>query len=243
MGILLVLGTAKEPIVGWIDNLYGPMAIIHGSACGILRIVPANKNTKLWAVPVDNCGNVLLSSCWKTAQLSAQGKSQLQPIIYNYVPHENNNVYIGDFKRVIERERVKCAVENGVWYPFMKYVTIPWLYKLAIFFYHLLPGYILDIILRLKGKKPRLIKLYKKIHMNMDAMSYFMQTSFTVSSTNSNGLWKSMSKEDQQFFPFDLEFIDWENFINQTMYGMRKYIAKQDLTPESFARSLKSIKR
>lgn len=243
MGILVVLWTAKEPVVGWIDNLYGPTAIVHGVAYGILRVLPFDTNRKMFVVPVDNCANVVLSSCWKTAQLAAQRKSQFPPIIYNYVPHQNNGVVLDAFMTVVEKQRDICPLENALWYPFVRVVTNPWLYKLAIFFYHLLPGYILDIILRLKGKKPRLTKLYKKIHMNMDVLSYFMENSFSFNITNSNGLWKSMTKADQKLFPFDMEFFDWEKFFNEGFLGARKYLGKQDPTPESIARGRKSMKR
>lgn len=243
MGYPVVLSTAKEPVVGWIDNLYGPVAIVLGIAYGILRIMPFDTRSKMFVVPVDYCANVVLSSCWKTAQLAAQGKSQSPPIIYNYVPHENNGVVLEAFKQVVERQRDICPLENGLWYPYVRVVTNPWLYKLAIFFYHLLPGYILDILLRLKGKKPRLIKLYNKIHMNMDVLYYFLEARFSFNITNSNGLWKSMTKADQKLFPFDLEFFDWNQFLNEGFLGWRKYLGKEDPTPESIARGLKTIKR
>lgn len=75
MEILVVLWTAKEPVVGWIDNLYGPTAIVHGVAYGILRVLPFDTNRKMFVVPVDNCANVVLSSCWNCSAGSSKKES------------------------------------------------------------------------------------------------------------------------------------------------------------------------
>lgn len=77
----------------------------------------------------------------------------------------------------------------------------------------------------------------------MDVLSYFMENRFSFNITNSNGLWKSMTKADQKLFPFDMEFFDWEKFFNEGFLGARKYLGKQDPTPESIARGRKSTKR
>lgn len=195
------------------------------------------------SIPVDTCVNLLLSCCWKTAKVAAQDNRQSPPAIYNLVPHPKNPFKSGDFVHYGKKQRMIHPLENSIWYPFAIPITIPWLYKLGILFYHLLPGYILDMLLRLQGKKPRLIKLYKKVHKSMDVLSYFLQTHFSYDISNSSGLWNSMTKADQQLFPFDMEFFDWDNYFKRAFRGMRIYLAKEDPSEESLERARKRTRR
>lgn len=63
----IVLPTCEEPIAGWIDNLYGPMSVLYGSAYGVLRVMYGNPNYQAGLVPVDFCANMMLALAWYTA--------------------------------------------------------------------------------------------------------------------------------------------------------------------------------
>lgn len=205
--------------------------------------MPLDLDVPCPSIPVDYCVNVILSSCWKTAQLATQGKRQSPPTIYNYVPHPDNLLSSRKFVEYGENQRTVCPLENSIWYPITKPVTNPWLFKLGIFFYHLVPGYILDVLLRLQGKKPRLMNLYKKIHKNLEVLKYFLNTTFTYDVANVTGLWNSMPVVDQQLFPFDIEFFDWEKYWTRACCGMRVYLAKQDPSEEAIERAVKRTRR
>lgn len=219
------------------------MALIYGIAFGILRVVSVNPEIISNCVPVDGCVNMLLSCCWKTAQLATQGERQSPPTIYNYTLHPNNQFTVDHFIDKVMKQRDVCPLENSIWYPFVRVISTPWLYKLAIFFYHLVPGFILDMLLRLQGKKPRLMELYKKIHKTTDALEYFYSFQLSLDVSNTDGLWKSLSKADQQLFPFDLEFFNWDDYFPRACRGMRVYLGKQDPSEESIERAIKRLKR
>lgn len=205
--------------------------------------MPLNCELPCPSIPVDTCVNLLLSCCWKTAKVAAQGNRQSPPAIYNLVPHPKNPFKSADFVNYGNRHRLIYPLENSIWYPFAIAITTPWLYNLAIIFYHLLPGYILDMLLRLQGKKPRLIKLYDKVHKNMAVLAYFFQTHWSYDISNSTGLWNSMNKADKQLFPFDMEFFDWANYFKRALCGMRLYLGKQDPSEESLERARKRMRR
>lgn len=49
----------KEPVAGWIDNLYGPTGALVGVALGLIRAIRAVPECKAEMVPADfviNCG-------------------------------------------------------------------------------------------------------------------------------------------------------------------------------------------
>lgn len=208
-----------------------------------MRVVPLNRDVICHGIPVDYCVNLMLSACWKTAQLAAQGIRPSPPNIYNYVPHPNNPLKSGDLVQHVENLRMVCPLENSIWYPITIPILNPLLYKLGIIFLHLVPGYILDVILRLQGKKPRLIPLYQKIEKNMDVLRYFLNTPLTFDISKADGLWKSMSKTDQQLFPFDIEFFDWAKYWDRACRGMRIYLGKQDPSDEAIQRAIKRTGR
>ncbi|KAH8413775.1 hypothetical protein KR222_007980, partial [Zaprionus bogoriensis] len=238
-----IIPTNQEPVSGWVDNLYGPIALTYGVAFGILRVVQYDRDITSQNVPVDYCANLALASCWKTAQNTSQRKREVPPVIYNYGIHPKNNLTTGDFVDSMEKHRMLCPLETTFWYPFVISFTNRWLYKLAVVFYHLLPGFFIDLILRLSGKKPRLMKVYRKVHKQMDVLRLFTTTNFSFDSKNTDGLWKSMSLVDQNFFPFDLELFDWNLYYERVLPGVRTYLAKQDPSEESLERSRKQMKR
>lgn len=219
------------------------MALIYGYIHGILHAINVDIKVNIHSVPLDSCVNVILSSCWKTAQLAAQGQCDSSPVIYNFVPHTNNNLSVNVLFKTVRKNIDNCALENPVWYPFARMFSTAWIYKIALIFYHLLPGYIMDMILRLRGKRPRLIRIYKKIHNNLDVLVMFMNNNFSIDKTNTNMLWKSLSKADQHIFEFDMESFDWDNYLTRALFGMRKYMCNQDPTPESLERARKNMKR
>lgn len=48
----IVIPTAKEPVIGWIDNHFGPTGIIVGVGAGLLRVMQVDKNLNAEVVPV-----------------------------------------------------------------------------------------------------------------------------------------------------------------------------------------------
>lgn len=60
----IVTSSAKEPLVGWIDNLYGPTGVVAGAGTGVLRTMHCNKRINANIVPVDFCVNALIAAAW-----------------------------------------------------------------------------------------------------------------------------------------------------------------------------------
>lgn len=67
-----MVSTAREPIVGWIDNFYGPTGITAGVLSGILHTLNADPNVSANIVPVDFTVNALIASAWDVAMQSGR---------------------------------------------------------------------------------------------------------------------------------------------------------------------------
>lgn len=63
----VVVSTWKEPIQGWIDNVYGPTGICAGALMGVLGSLWCDENIFANIVPVDMTINALISCAWDTA--------------------------------------------------------------------------------------------------------------------------------------------------------------------------------
>ncbi|XP_030562484.1 fatty acyl-CoA reductase wat-like [Drosophila novamexicana] len=241
-----IVATSKEPVPGWIDNFYGPIAVIYGAALGVLRVVPLNRQAISNIVPVDGCANLVLACAWRTAMEATQRKQQVIPApvtIYNYVPSSENIIYYSDFTGAVEEKRDVFPMAQAIWYPFLHTTRMPWLFKLATIFYHLLPGYLVDLLLRLRGQKPRLIPIYKKIHKSLDVLQKFMIESWSFETPNTDRLWQSMSAADQQLFDFDMKSLDWQGYFDRALFGMRTYLGKEDPSEESIRLGLQKANR
>jgi len=206
-----------------------------------------DKNARANVVPVDYCANMILVTAWQTAEKYVQRVTDKlllkEPTIYNYAPTEQNPINWKQLITTLEDLKYLCPLEQGIWYPYCKGYTSPWAYQLAILFYHILPGHIMDIGLRLKGQKPRLMKIYDKMHRNVKKVSKFALTNWTFDMHNTDKLMQCMSTQDRKLFECDMNGLVWIEFFSVTMPGMREYLFKEKPTDESLQKARKKLKR
>jgi len=62
-----VVGTYREPVRGWIDNVYGPTGIVVGAGTGVLHTYYLDSNIVTDIIPVDIVVNALICATYKTA--------------------------------------------------------------------------------------------------------------------------------------------------------------------------------
>ncbi|XP_017120628.1 fatty acyl-CoA reductase wat [Drosophila elegans] len=220
----IILANFKEPMSGWIDNLHGLVALIYGNAHGILRLIYANPKAEALLVPGDYCANVTLASGWHMAK-NAKPKSPAP--IYAFAPSKSNSITFGESVKMGIEYNHKIPVTKTIWYPFAHFTTCPWLFQLGCFFYHVLPGYLFDLLLRLKGEKPILVKSYHKIHETLVLLYPFNGKTYLMDTKNTTQMWQSMSPEDRSIFPFDMANLNWEEYFRRILSGMRVYLFKE----------------
>ncbi|KAH8298431.1 hypothetical protein KR044_002650, partial [Drosophila immigrans] len=228
-----IVGTSREPMSGWIDNIYGPISTLYGCVLGILRVAPIDLNGWSHIVPVDFCANLLLACARHTAKESTKST----PTIYNLVPHVKNRITNGEFLNAVEKLRNVYPFERSIWYPFLHTTSFYWLFKFASIFYHVLPGFTMDLVLRLQGQKPRMTKLYEKIHKDIDAKVYFTTQSWSFETTNTDCLWQSLSTADKELYEFNMRHFNWNTFFTRALIGMRMHLANEEPSDESIKRA------
>ncbi|XP_017076106.2 fatty acyl-CoA reductase wat [Drosophila eugracilis] len=223
----IILANFKEPMSGWIDNLHGVVALMYGNTLGILRLLYVNPKSEALVVPGDYCANVALASGWKVAESSSHLAVRNPPPIYTFSPEKSNPITFGKAIKMGIEINHKIPVTKTIWYPFAHFTTWAWLFKLGCIFYHLLPGFIFDLLLRLQGKKPILIKSYHKIHEALVLLFPFNNKTFLMDTNNTKNMWQSMSPEDRKIFPFDMASLNWVEYFDRILTGMRLYLFKE----------------
>lgn len=148
--MILVIPTYKEPVAGWIDNMYGPTGIIVGVAAGLLRVLHIHKENNAEIVPVDLCVNSLLACAWDVASNSYE-----EPPIYNYVTSHKNPITWSEYTKLGIEYGQKIPLQKSIWYYTFKMSSSKLYVRWLTFFYHIIPAMFMDFGLLVTGKKPK----------------------------------------------------------------------------------------
>lgn len=73
--LFVVLGCAKEPLVGWTDNVLGITGIMVGTGIGIIRAIPVKGHYVTDLLPVDYAVNLILAATWDVANTQNDGNN------------------------------------------------------------------------------------------------------------------------------------------------------------------------
>lgn len=61
----LVMSTWAEPLVGWINNIYGVVGVVTGIAVGLLRVWCGDPDALGDMIPVDIATNMALAATYE----------------------------------------------------------------------------------------------------------------------------------------------------------------------------------
>ncbi|XP_015435285.1 PREDICTED: putative fatty acyl-CoA reductase CG5065 [Dufourea novaeangliae] len=228
----IVISTYREPLRGWIDNLYGPTGVVAGAGTGILRSIHCDGSIQANVVPGDLTVNALIACAWDVANrhrsaTTKEEKSKDIPV-YNYVSKDNPITY-DQLKNMSEKYGFEFPTGKAIWYYSFRNTK----YRIIHFFYvyllHLLPALLIDTAMLCLGKQPRMLKIYKKIHKFMDVLNYFTTKTWKFSNDNFKAVLNKMSPEDRENFACDIARIDWDHYFRTYVRGVRVYLIKDPL--------------
>ncbi|XP_063241969.1 fatty acyl-CoA reductase wat-like isoform X2 [Bacillus rossius redtenbacheri] len=224
----MVLSAFKEPTPGWLDNVYGPIGIALGVGSGILRVAFAEADYVIDTIPVDIVTNAVIAST-----LSSSKRADDRISIYNVATSDNDAPTLGEMTEFLIDIAVRDPMRICLWYPFIIYVNSHKLYKLLAFFLHFLPGLLLDCALRLAGRPPMLLKIYRKIQM-YTVLTVAFAVNFVFITENTRKLYAELDIKDKEIFFFDPKMITWPEFLRSTN-NIRKYVFNGILDPKEGA--------
>ncbi|XP_066585304.1 fatty acyl-CoA reductase wat-like [Prorops nasuta] len=224
----IVISTYKEPIRGWIDNMYGPTGVAAGAGTGLLRSIHCDGSIQANVVPGDLTVNALIATAWDVANLKRDKKETSDIPIYNYVSQDNPISY-DDLKVMSAKHGIDIPTVRAIWYYSFRNNKYRIVHLFYVYFLHLLPALLMDTATLCVGKTPRLLKIYKKIHRFMDVLNYFTTKEWKFGNERLKSLVCKMSKEDRANFLCDMMEVDWDLFFQTYILGIRLYLIKDPM--------------
>ena len=221
----------KEPRPGWVDNLNGATGIFASGGLGLLRRTSSRREGVADLVPVDVCINMLCCIAWQAAR---DGPNH--PIkVYNCTSGRVNPITWGQVDTMLHSSIKKAPFSRGVWYPsrsIFKEISFAntvgnWLHG-RLFHYGLAHG--VDLACRLVGRKPFLARQSTMIQKSMKVLEPFRTNSWNWTNTNALALEASLTEVDKQVFGFDMRGLDWKNYLDNYIQGIREYVLKDPAT-------------
>ncbi|KAI8433263.1 hypothetical protein MSG28_015334 [Choristoneura fumiferana] len=115
-----------------------------------------------------------------------------------------------------------------LWYPGGSPKSSRLLHELAVLFTHLLPAYLLDLLLLLLGKKTFMVRTQKRISYGLEVLQYYTTKEWHFKNDNFVALRKSLSQWDDDTFYTDIKMVNWSSYLRDYVRGAREYCCKED---------------
>lgn len=232
----IVIASMHEPLAGWVDNWNGPTGLVSAVGKGLFRTIMCEKDFTADMVPVDIVINLMIAAAWRTATAKPDGLS-----IYNCCTGQQHPITWGKFVQLAIEQTRKHPLEGCLWYPTGVLRMNKPINNIHGFFVHYIPAYILDMLARLAGKKPIMVKVQDKIAKAVECLEYFTTHQWRFKDDNVRSLINALSEKDRENFQFDVKAIEWEDYLERYVLGFREFLFKQ--SPESLPSSRKNMMR
>ncbi|XP_055899843.1 fatty acyl-CoA reductase 1-like [Biomphalaria glabrata] len=228
-----IVGAAwKEPFPGWIDNYNGPSGIYIAAGRGILRSMKGESSAIADIVPVDIPVNIMITVAWYTAV--ARPKTVL---VYHATTGGSNPFTWGDMSGIVNKSFKDTPLEGCFRRPNVQIVSNSFLHDYWTCVSHLFPAYICDIAFRLMGKKPRMVKLYNRLHRSIESLKFFTSNEWQWANSNHDMLKHQLCPADLKTFYFDPLPLHWPTYIENYCLGAKKYVLNEDISGLPAARA------
>jgi len=214
----------KEPFPGWIDNFNGPTGLFAAIGNGLLRVMKGDSEATADVIPVDVTVNVLIAAAWFTATQKPNGI-----VVYNCTTGAINRLTWGQMERVATATFIKNPLDRAIRVPHAKFTKKTLWHSLKRFFDEVLPAYVLDLGLGLMGRKTEFIRLQDRLSKTTSCLEFFTSNGWDFSADNVVLLKKAMTVQDRQTFNFDVEELDWHNYLENYVIGTKVYALKENI--------------
>lgn len=137
----------------------------------------------------------------------------------------------------------KYPTDKMVWYPRMVKTNSRFCYKLFFVLFHYFPAFIVDVVLKLKGSKMRLVKIYNKTYSHLDSYNYFFSKEWKFSVSNIKKLHSMMSDQDHSDFTCVGTEEEWDSMLLKCCIGARQHLLQDPVETLPNARKKYAIMR
>ncbi|CAK1546456.1 unnamed protein product [Leptosia nina] len=223
----IVISSIQEPVPGWIENLNGPVGILIASGKGILRSVYSDPDLVADYMPVDVAIKMFIVGSW------LRGSKKLEPTddveVYHCSTSHMKTMTIGEIIEHGKEILKEVPLDNMLWISDGGVTKSRLEYNLKVLILHLLPAILVDIILRIVGKQPMLVKLQRRIYVANIALNYYLTQQWTFLNKNILALRDTIKLEDKGEFYYEMETVDRLKYFKTSCMAGKVFILKEKL--------------
>ncbi|XP_015793649.1 putative fatty acyl-CoA reductase CG5065 [Tetranychus urticae] len=232
----IITASWKDPTPGWIDNYNGPSGFLVSSGKGVLRTMHVHGDKICDMIPVDIVANTLITSAWFVANKAEKGTT-----VINCTSGSLNPINWDTFQNISHGLLIKHPSIQLFRYPGASFHSNRIVHEFFLLLEHYIPAFVVDLLFKLTGHKPILNQVYQKVHRAMNALEYFTTNEWTFKNENFKQLMQSLNQKDFEKFSIDVQSINWCDYIENYVLGVRKYLLKEE--PRTLPKARANLKR
>jgi fatty acyl-CoA reductase len=156
--------------------------------------------------------------------------------VYNCCSGDLNPLRWEEIERLAYSHVNSFPFNDVVWHPSAPFKSSRALNSLADLLFQYFPALLLDLSARIAGKKPRMLKIYRKLAKASTSLEFFTTRDWKFSTTNTMNLHSSLSREDRALFSLDIREVNWPKYVGNYFSGIREYVLGEDLSTMPEAR-------
>merc|ERR1712008_65208 len=167
-------------------------------------------------------------AAWKTAQ-DYTGNSTM-PSVYNITSSSIKPITWG---QAVEDYAIpsinKYPMSTMLWFPGCIMTRYAFHDRLCQWLFHYAPALIIDGVQMVLRRPTFMRKQIYKMTKSIEALHYFTLNQWSWTNTNLNKLQSALVNTDNESlesFSFDIRSLDWKDFIDHNVLGMRHYVLK-----------------
>ncbi|XP_014476194.1 PREDICTED: putative fatty acyl-CoA reductase CG5065 isoform X2 [Dinoponera quadriceps] len=229
----IVCAAYQEPFPGWIDNACGITGIMTEMGRGTVRTIICDQDLVVDVVPVDYVIDTLICACWHNA---TQRSNTIK--VYNCTSSTMNPIRWREYGILLKKHAIQNPSKYVMWYPGFTFRTNKFLHVILAATLHVLPAFVLDLLIKVQGGKPIMMKIVKRFERAAQTGEFFATNEWKFYSNNMTELLKFVTASGNcEDFNLDFRNLDWDTYMRLYMLGIRKYILRDDLDTLSKARN------
>jgi len=232
----IVTGAWQEPFPGWVDNVSGITGIMMEIGRGTIRSIICNDRYLVDIIPVDIVVDSLIVAAWHTSTFR-RGSIP----VYNCTSGTLNPIYWHELGNLTLKHSLTTPSKYLQWYPGFSFTTNRFKHAVKDTLLHSLPAFLVDILLRLQGNKPIMLKLCQRFRMAAKTGEFFALHEWKFVCDNQKSLAVELSDSDRSVFHTDISKVKWDEYVKIYLLGIRKYVLKD--TMDTLPTSMKKLNR
>ncbi|XP_017466419.1 PREDICTED: putative fatty acyl-CoA reductase CG8306 [Rhagoletis zephyria] len=224
----MITAAWKQPTPGWTISKNGPQGFFMGASRGILRRLPLDPTIIMDYIPVDVVVNAIITTGYYVNALKVKNAGKPAELQIFHLTSSTYKPFRFEFLiNKINAFLHEYPLVSAVWYPNLKLVKSLFLFRIGAILFHFIPGFFLDLVTKLSGGRPILIRLHKSVWNSLNTLEKFIFTEWHYDSKHTLALSKQMDPRDREIFFIDIGDLAWDDYFLNTIMGVRQYLSKE----------------